>query len=83
MSTQSRVIMNTCLESARLQGKLQSIVYIDDIIIMIIIQFLWTVSGLFVFTSYTVNIFCVKNCQGLDLNLDRQLWKLVKENTKK
>ena len=41
MSTQSRVIMNTCLQglgSARLQGKLQGIVYIDDIIIMIILQ---------------------------------------------
>ena len=33
--------MNTCLQglgSARLQGKLQGIVYIDDIIIMIILQ---------------------------------------------
>ena len=33
--------MNTCLQglgSARLQGKLQGIVYIDDIIIMIILH---------------------------------------------
>ena len=33
--------MNTCLQglgSARLQGKLQGIVYIDDIMIMIILQ---------------------------------------------
>ena len=41
MSTQSRVIMNTCLQglgSARLQGIIQGIAYIDDIMIMIILQ---------------------------------------------
>ena len=41
MSTQSRVILRTFLQglgSARLLGKLQGIVYIDDIIIMIILQ---------------------------------------------
>ena len=43
MSTQSRVIMNTCFQglgSARLQGKLLGIVYIDDIIIITILHHL-------------------------------------------
>ena len=41
MCTQSRISWSTCLQglgSARLQGKLQGIVYIDDIMIMIILQ---------------------------------------------